>query len=123
MQFTMHYEPSKDICFVEVSGSVQRPKDSFGLQKVARTANMKYGYSRFLFDMSMATITGSTIDTYTVGTMPVDTDGSQRKHKVALVYSKRNSFDSKFLENVVVNRGYNIKVFCCRDCALKWLQV
>jgi hypothetical protein len=73
--------------------------------------------------MRRAQIISEEIDTFTIGTIPVDTNQKMKKtpHKVALVYSSTN-IDEIFLENVAVHRGYNIKVFTKIDKAFEWFK-
>jgi hypothetical protein len=74
--------------------------------------------------MRRAQIIGKEMDTFSIGTIPVDTDKKMKRtpHKVALVYSS-TSVDEIFLENVAVHRGYNIKVFTKIDKAIEWFKI
>ncbi len=61
------------------------------------------------------------MDTFETGTVPVDPDKKQTRQKIALLYDHYLD-DHKFLENVAVNRGYQLRVFVERGKALEWLK-
>ena len=70
--------------------------------------------------MTQAKIIGTTLDTLQTGTVPADTDNKQESQQIALVYA-RDLDEHKFLENVAVNRGYNVQVFDQIEKAIGWL--
>lgn len=73
--------------------------------------------------MRKAQIVGESGDTFSIGSVPVDTDKKMKftPHKVALVYSS-TSVEEIFLESVAVNRGYNLKIFTKIDKAIDWFK-
>ncbi len=121
MEYTTEFDEAKGICTVHVTGIHKRPEDSLALQQLARDFGDKRGCQRFLFDMTKAEIISRAIDTFETGTVPGDPDDRQTKQKIALVYSG-NIADHKFLEDVAVNRGYNVRIFGDTDQARDWLQ-
>ena len=121
MEYTTEFDEAKRICTVHVTGIHKRPEDSLALQELARDFGDKRGCQLFLFDMTKAEIITRTIDTFETGTVPGDPDDRQTKQKIALVYSG-NIADHKFLEDVAVNRGYNLRIFGDTDQARDWLQ-
>ena len=71
--------------------------------------------------MTQAEIIGGTMDTFKTGTVPVDPDHAHATQKIALLYTKCTSSE-KFLENVAVNRGFQLRVFDDLNAAHKWLR-
>ena len=120
MKYTTQYNSDLGICTVTVTGKHKRPDDSVLLQQFARDFGKEHGCSRFLFDMTQAKIIGTTLDTLQTGTVPADTDNKQESQQIALVYA-RDLDEHKFLENVAVNRGYNVQVFDQIEKAICWL--
>ena len=123
MEYTIEFDEANGICIIRVTGKHRRPKDSMALQELARDFINERGCFRFLIDMSQAQIFGGTMDTYITGTVPVDKDLEMKRsrHRVALVYSSID-VEQNFLEDVAVNKGYNLKVFEKFDEALEWLK-
>jgi hypothetical protein len=123
MEYTTEFDEVNEICIIHVKGELRRPDDSITIQKFVRDVYIKQGCCQFLIDMRQAQIIGETTDTFSIGTIPVDTDKKMKKapHKVALVYSS-TSVDEIFLEKVAVNRGYNLKVFTKIDKAIEWFK-
>ncbi len=123
MEYTTEFDEINEICIIRVKGELRRPVDSLTIQKIVRDIYIELDTRRFLIDMRQAQIIGETGDTFSIGTVPVDTDKKMKftPHKVALVYSS-TSVDEIFLENVAVNRGYNIKVFTKIDKAIEWFK-
>lgn len=123
MEYTTEFDEVNEIFIVHVTGELCRPDDSIMLQKLVFDFSSERGCYRFLINMRQAQIIGGAMDTFWIGTIPVDTSLKMKNtpHKVALVYSSINA-DEIFLENVVVNRGYNLKVFTKIDKAIEWLK-
>jgi hypothetical protein len=123
MKYTTEFDGVNGICIIRVKGKLRRPDDSITLQKFVRNFYIEQGCCRFLIDMRQAQIIGGKEDTFSIGTIPVDTDLKMKTtpHKVALVYSSTN-VNEIFLENVAVSRGYNIKVFTKIDKAIEWFK-
>ena len=122
MEYTFEHDKDEDVCVVRVSGQHRRPEDSIVLQRFARDFGAENKCFRFLFDMREATISGSTVDIYQAGVQP-DVDRFPReKYRIALVYSG-DTADHKFMEDVVVNRGYILRVFDDYDQARLWLTM
>lgn len=120
MEYTFEHDKDRGVCIVSISGEHRRPSDAKVLQDFACDFGARYGCGRFLFDMREATIIGGTVDTYRTGAQP-DTDGVPRgQSKTAIVYSG-DMAEHKFLETVVSNRGYVLRVFDDFDEALEWL--
>jgi hypothetical protein len=120
MEYTFEHDKERDVCVVRVSGENRRPEDSRVLQQFACDFRAENGCSRFLFDMREATIIGGTMDTYQTGTQPHYNGVPRGASKTALVYSG-DMADHKFLETVVSNRGYVLRVFDDYDEAYAWL--
>ncbi len=122
MEYTYKFDESTGICMVRVTGRHRRPHDSMVLQKFARDFGSECACQKFLFDMRQADIIGDgTMDIYKTGTVPVDPDRNQINQRIALLY-KSILNDHKFMEDVAVNRGYQLlRVFGQVNKALEWL--
>jgi hypothetical protein len=122
VEYVTEFDETKEICTIRVTGPIKRPQDSLRLQQLARDTGNETGCQCFLFDMRQAEIIGgTTMDAFEIGTVPVDPDRRQLRQKVALVY-KSDVAAHKFMENVAVNRGYQLRVFDSMDDALAWLR-
>ena len=120
MEYTIKHNEDLGSFMVTVCGEHRRPDDSIVLQELARNTRSESGCSRFLFDMREATIIGSTLDIFCTGTNPVE-QKFEHDFRIALVYSG-NMHDHNFMENVVVNRGYVLRVFPDIEEATSWLS-
>ena len=121
MEYTTEYDEMNGICIVCVKGQHKLPQDALVLQQFARDFDEEQNCQRFLFDMRQAEIIGGTMDIFKAGTVPVDTDHKQRRHKVALLYDSVST-DQKFLEDVSLNRGYQLRVFDDYNKAMEWIM-
>jgi len=120
MKYTIEHDIDKGFCLVNVSGELRRPQDSIDLQNVAVEIRSQNGCNRFLYDMSDATIKGSGIKTFEVGVAPLE-KGFETDYTIGLVYSGKMD-DHMFMENVLVNRGYRVRVFDNVHSAVEWLS-
>ncbi len=121
MEYTTEYDEISKICTVLVTGTHKRPEDAITLQQFARSFGEEHGCKRFLFDMRKAEIIGGTGEAFETGTVPDDKNYKQIEQKISLVYSE-NLADHKFMENVAVNRGYQLRVFEQIGKAIEWLK-
>ena len=110
MRYATKYHEASGFCTVTVSGLVQRPGDSIVLQKLTRDIGEQEGCSRFLIDMREATVSGSTLETYETGVAPTSLGMDPVRFRVALLYGP-TAPDAGFLEDVLVNRHFNVRVF------------
>lgn len=120
MEYTTEFDKKKGICTIHVTGRHKRPEDSRILQKLQRDITEQQGYQRFLVDMTKAEIITSTMGTFDTATVSGDPERKQTRQKIALLYTDHRS-DHRFLENVSVNRGYQLRIFYQMDMALEWL--
>jgi hypothetical protein len=118
---TIEYAEDETLCVVKVTGEHRRPKDSSVLRKIAFETFRQKGIYRFLFDLTKADVVGGVADTYEAGTEPIMEGLHRTKFKVALVYDEPG-IDERFLETVMVNRGYRLRVFGDEGKALAWLK-
>jgi hypothetical protein len=110
------------ICIVRVSGEHIRPDDSQVLRSIAADWVIEKGVNLFLFDLREATIVESTVGAYQAGVDSLPRGVRESDLRAALVYREIRPVEG-FLEDVMVNRGYVLKVFDDADDALKWLRV
>ena len=121
MEHTIEYAEDGTLCVVRVVGEHRRPKDSSALRKIAFETFLQKDIRRFLFDLRDAHVVGGVADTFEAGTEPL-MEGLQTVYfKVALVYAEPG-VEERFLETVMVNRGYRIRIFSDEDKALAWLK-
>lgn len=123
MEYTSEFDEVNEIIIIRVRGTYHRPEDSLTIQKLARDFYNKRGCCRFLIDMRQTQIVGETMDVFVTGSVPVDNDLRMKMtpHKVALVYSTID-VEERFLKNIAVNKGYNIRIFSKVDKAIEWLK-
>lgn len=93
-----------------------------GMIKAIISAVEKYNSTGLLLDHSKATINISIAETFE-RPKQFDNMGIPRNSKIALVISKEQSEAFKFFETVLVNRGFQIKIFQTDVEAEKWLQI
>ena len=122
MNFTHELDESSGVCTITVTGIVKRPDDSVILQQFALDLENKMDCLRFLFNMTKADFVGGTMDVYKTGSFTADTNHTQIRQKMALVY-KDITEEHKFMETVAVNRGYQLRVFDKNGMndAIEWL--
>lgn len=122
MEYTTDFDEASGICTIRITGQHKRPQDSLTIQKFTRDFSEERNCKMFLIDMTQAEFIGGTMDIFKTGTFPNDQNHRQVTHKYALLYSEILD-DHKFLENVSVNRGYQVRMFDNVDKALEWLKL
>lgn len=121
MRFSFEHDNQFDLCTIRVTGENRRPVDSIKLLKFAFEYYQKTGCTQFIIDMTQATIIGDTADAYNTGVSPKKIGfKAHGPFKVAIVYSD-DLAEHKFIENVLVNRGYNVCIFNDIDEARQWM--
>ena len=120
MKFSVEHNDSDGICIVSVHGEHKRPADTILLQNLAQDIRHEKGCVKFIYDMREASITGTISDTFKTGLRP-GKEGFERDFRIALVYSEILE-DHKFMEDVLVNRGYQVRTFNDIDKAIIWLK-
>ncbi len=120
MEYKHTYDDQTGVCTVSVFGEHRRPDDSIELQQFARSFREENGCGRFLFDMTEAHITGVNMDMYKIAIEPGNQGFDRDDFKVALLHSGDIS-EQKFMETVLVNRGYDFRIFNNIRKAYDWL--
>jgi hypothetical protein len=121
MEYSEKVDQERNLCTVIVTGVVLRPKDSMVLQHIAKQYRINQGIGRFLFDMRGAIIQGKMMDAFNAAAQATTKlNMTSFEYQVALVYQGDMS-DHKFMEDVLVNMGYNLRVFDDIDQAKSWL--
>jgi hypothetical protein len=120
MKYTHRFNGDIDIWTVRITGTFTRPSDAIEIENVVYNLYKELDCNRFLVDMTEAHIVSNTIDTFTAGNPSEDIANTLRTLRVAVLYSELSE-DERFLENVVVNRGYMLHVFDKSDEAIEWL--
>ena len=85
----------------------------------AASAASEHGYTKYLIDMQEAYFNISTLEIVNFATYLRRTE-LKLLHKIALIYSQDEK-DYHFIETVVRNRGYNIRIFDHSHEAISWL--
>jgi len=120
MEYYIKHNKSTKVCTVTVKGTHKRPEDSYTLQNLAKEIGVSKGCHRFCFDMRDAQITGTLTDIFEAGQIPFDKDHQQHLQRISLLFSELTE-DNQFLENVAVNRGYQVRVFEDHEKLMVWL--
>ena len=121
MNYTVDFDEISGICTLRITGQHKRPQDSMILQQFTRDFSEEHDCKLFILDMTQAEFIGGTMDIFKAGTFPDDKNHRQISHKYALIYSEILD-DHRFLENVSVNRGYQVRLFTDIDEAIEWLK-
>ena len=122
MEFNINYDDYSDLCILQVSGAYKRPINTHELLRIAGSSAIQQGYSRFLFDLREASISGTTLDAYD-SVIDHDNCGFSQFFRLAVVYQSISEND-KFIENVGVNRGAAaFRVFDDFDEAWGWMKM
>ena len=120
MEYKHTYDDQTGICTINVTGECRRPDDSMELQQFARSFRKENGCGRFLFDMTESHVIGVNMDMYKVAVEPANQNFDRDDFRVAMLYSGDIS-EQKFMETVLVNRGYDFKIFNNIGKAHYWL--
>lgn len=120
MKYTIEHNKSKNISIVCASGKIKRPNDSITLQQVTRHIRTQTEQTKILYNMRDCTILGNTLDIFVTATTPAK-QKFERDFRIALVYTN-NTSDHRFMENVLVNHGYTLRLFTDIEKAITWLN-
>jgi len=120
MEYAAKFDKECNTCVIKVSGEVNRPQDSQTLMALAQSLKAEHGCSKFLYDLRRSRIISSTMDTFETGISPKDVGFKRHDFQIALVYSGDMN-EHRFMETVLVNRGFNVKVFDDMKEAENWL--
>jgi hypothetical protein len=94
-------------------------KDFIG--ETAKKAN-ESRIDNFLFDLRNAPNRGDITDHYEMVYKRSSTLGFKSRSKHALVVSKKDMFDYSFVETILINAGYQSKMFTDELSAIEWLE-
>jgi hypothetical protein len=119
MPFSIYYD-KKFNCIVVLFKGVLRPEEGKSYPKEAVRLGLKHGCKRILVDVREGQLDFSTTDIYKLSEM-LDNGGLDRSWKRAVIASKQFE-DFQFYETVMINRGYQLKIFSDPDEAMKWLN-
>jgi hypothetical protein len=108
-----------DILYVTASGSDESPADVEEYTSALLKICLENGIKRALCDETAVTTSLNTLDTYDIGMFLSKTIPTWLK--IAIVFDPDTSFDLRFFESLVVNRGQQIKIFTDTDSAMTWL--
>jgi hypothetical protein len=120
MDYGVLENEAEGICIIKASGLMRRPGDSHLLQNVLVDLIKSKGFYRFVIDVREAEIEGGTLDAFQVGTRRLADLSTVARTKTALLYAELTP-EARFIENVMVNRGYQLRVFSDEKEAMAWL--
>ena len=120
MECTSELDEESGICTLSVRGDFVRPKDAFEIERITADLYVERRCRLFLVDMTDARIVARTMDTFDSSNPPAELRVALRKVRVASLYPELTE-DHRFLEDVAVNRGFQLRVFDNRNKAVNWL--
>ena len=112
------YDPENRVLVVSVSGEM----DNSTFPEAAKTLwdeLDKHKCDRALIDHLDFTISDSVIEIYDRPKELIDVSGGRRLKMAGLV--KEMDTNYRFIENIYVNRGFNVRIFTDREDAMRWL--
>lgn len=122
IEYKYELDNNSGICLVFVTGTFKRPENTREMQVLMSDLHDKYGYHRFFFDLTRASVESETLSTFEAGSKsPSGMDELIRRFSIAIVYAELTD-DEKFFEDVASNRGYRLRVFEEIDDAKQWLE-
>ena len=118
MKGVFEYLEDKGIDMVKLSGTYNFDVEN-DLHKEMASQHKKHNAKKSLWDFREAEVMGNTMSLYKRPER-YEQSGLKRSTKAALLLKELNK-DWLFLEDVCVNRGWNIKLFIDYDAAIEWL--
>ncbi|ACD90596.1 MAG: hypothetical protein HGA57_06270 [Chlorobium limicola] len=108
-----------NILFVRASGFDENLEDVEKYAQGVIDATLQHGTTLVLCDETALDYRLGTVDTYAVGKFLASR--VPRVFKIAIVCNPTFNADARFYENVVVNRGLNLRMFSDIEKARSWL--
>lgn len=120
MEWKITHQPDGNILWVEVAGTLTAgPMSELAREVIGRGAEQ--GCSRVLVDQRKVGVELSVLEIFS-RPMELERLGFDRAMRVAHVFPKLHWERFAFLENVMLNRGYQIRIFRDEAAALTWLK-
>jgi hypothetical protein len=119
MNMEVAYLDEHDVVRVCWHGAFSGPRDASAMMTQARPVLEEHSCTRILYDLRDAPIVDSAMETYDTGNRAIEL-GFSRELKAAVLYSLDEK-KHRFVETVMVNRGYKIRVFQDESVAIDWL--
>lgn len=101
-------------------GPFSCPQDGPEMMSKAKPIIEKNNCLRLLFDHRNAQVIDDVTNTFKAG-RNADKLGFEKKYVAAILYSE-DERKHMFIETVMRNRGYQIKIFDCETKAINWLS-
>jgi len=118
-EWTIEYLPEENILSVKSKGKMDVPNANIMVRDIAEAA-AKYQCNSHLIDHRETTFTFSLSDFYDRPSINEGL-GISRLFRTAMVFSQLTE-DTRFMETVFSNRGYNLHHFADIDEAKAWLK-
>ena len=113
-----NYDPENRVLVVSASGEM----DNSTFHEVAMTLwdeLDKHKCVRALIDYLEFTISDSIVELYDRPKELINVSGGRRLKMAGLVKEVDSNF--RFIENIYVNRGFNVRIFTDQEEAMRWL--
>ena len=115
----VEYLDEHDIVRICWHGPFSGPRDAPVMMAQARPVIEEHSCTRILYDFRDTEIEDSTLGTYMTGDKAAEL-GFDWKFKAAVIFSEDEEKHA-FVETVMVNRGYRIRVFRDESEGISWL--
>jgi|WetSurMetagenome_2_1015567.scaffolds.fasta_scaffold264372_1 hypothetical protein len=109
-----------DILYVQAFGFDQSPADVEAYASRLLKICLENGIQRVLCDESAVTTSLSSLDTYEIGLFI--SGFVPTSLRIAIVFDPNTSFDIRFFESMLINRGQQIRIFTDAGAAGDWLD-
>lgn len=122
MSYKLDFTLEPDYLYAKATGN--RSADAiFGIAEDSLKACLEHGYNKLLIDVrSMTGRAVATADVYDVGQKFLEKFIQYPIKKAAIIDLEEHRERLRFLENVLVNRGFDIRVFFKVADAERWLR-
>ena len=120
MPYELDIRNEPDYLYVRATG-VRSIETILAIASDCVAACEKYRYEKILVDVQAMTGTLAVLDSYNLGTKGLGELGPRQWVQAAVLDLEENRTRFEFLENVIVNSGFNIRIFSEAGDAERWL--
>ena len=122
MSYELSYKHEPNYLHVQVTG-IRTIENIIAMLKDYHAVSDKHGYSKVVLDVRGMTGKLGVFNAYKLGKKNVQEFSQPGQLKVSIIDLEENRELSEFMENVVVNAGFNVRIFSDVDEAMEWLGV
>ena len=121
MSYEVDIRCEPDYLYVQASG-IRSTENLISMVRDYIKANEEYGYKKLLLDIRSMNGQLSTFESYYLcKELPEKVEGFRPNRKTSVVDSEENREQSRFIETVLVNMGFNFRFFTNTVEAERWL--